>query len=116
MKKSLDNYLELPYKVSIVPDLEDGGYIAEYSELPGCITCADTMDEVIKLAEDAKKSWITVAYENGDEIPLPEAMYKYSGQFKLRIPKTLHRMLANKAKEEGVSMNQYCCTLLARNL
>lgn len=30
----------------------------------------------------------------------------YSGDFKLRIPKSLHKQLAEEAKQEGVSMNQ----------
>lgn len=40
----------------------------------------------------------------------------YSGQFKLRIPKSLHMQLAQQAKLEGVSMNQLCVYLLSQNL
>ena len=40
---------------------------------------------------------------------------KYSGQFKLRIPKSLHKLLAEHSKREGISMNQYCMYLLSRN-
>lgn len=39
----------------------------------------------------------------------------YSGQFKLRLPKTLHKTLAEDSKKEGVGMNQYCVYLLAKN-
>ena len=39
----------------------------------------------------------------------------YSGQFKLRIPKSLHRQLSEQSKREGISMNQYCLYLLSRN-
>ena len=38
----------------------------------------------------------------------------YSGQFKLRLPKSLHKRLAEKSGEEGVSMNQYCVYLLSK--
>ena len=113
--KDLNYYLNLPYKLSIVPDLVEGGYAAEYPELPGCVTCGEKIDEIITLAEDAKKSWLTVALENGDDIPEPESLKKYSGQFKLRIPKSLHRLLVLHAKEQGVSMNQYCATILAKH-
>nr|WP_242953521.1 toxin-antitoxin system HicB family antitoxin [Enterocloster citroniae] len=41
-------------------------------------------------------------------------MEKYSGQFKLRLPKSLHRQLTQHSKREGVSMNQYCVYLLAK--
>ena len=115
MKNDLDYYLALPYKLSIIPDLDEGGYVAEYPELPGCLTCGETIEEVITLAEDAKKSWLTVAYENNDDIPIPDALNDYSGQFKLRLPKSLHRLLAMHAKEEGVSMNQYCVAVLAKH-
>ena len=114
MKNNLDYYLNLPYKLSIIPDLEEGGYVAEYPELPGCITCGGTISDVIALAEDAKKSWLMVAYENNDDIPIPNSLNKYSGQFKLRVPRSLHRILALRAKEEGISMNQYCVAILAK--
>ena len=114
MKNNLEYYLQLPYRINIIPDLEEGGYVASYPDLQGCLTCGDTLEEVIGLAEDAKKAWLTVAYENNDYIPLPDTLNKYSGQFKLRIPKSLHKTLAMHAKEEGVSMNQYCATILAK--
>lgn len=116
MKNDLNYYLNLPYRLSIVPDLEEGGYAASYPELPGCVTCAETIEEAVSLALDAKNSWLTVAYNNGDDIPEPDSLNKYSGQFKLRIPRTLHRDLAIRAREEGVSMNQYCATVLAKHI
>ena len=52
--------------------------------------------------------------EDGMEISEPSDLSHYSGQFKLRIPKSLHKKLSEKAKEEGVSLNQYCVYLLSR--
>ena len=66
-------------------------------------------------AEDAKREWIQAAMEEGIEIPEPLSEAEYSGQFKLRIPKSLHRALAQHSKEEGISMNQYCLYLLTKN-
>ena len=45
----------------------------------------------------------------------PDSLEDYSGQFKLRIPRSLHRSLAEHSKREGISMNQYCVYLLSRN-
>ena len=73
------------------------------------------MESVAKNAEDAKKEWIVAAIEGGVAIAEPVNMEGYSGQFKLRIPKSLHRRLAEHSKEEGVSMNQYCVYLLSKN-
>ena len=47
---------------------------------------------------------------------MPSQLEAYSGQFKLRIPKSLHRQLAEQAKAEGISMNQYCVCLLSKNI
>ena len=118
MKKTLDYYLSLPYRLEIVPDTDEGGYGARYPELPGCITCSDTMEGIIANAEDAKKAWIKAALEEGIEIADPQqesSLSEYSGQFKLRMPKSLHKSLSVHAKEEGISMNQYCLYLLAKN-
>lgn len=40
---------------------------------------------------------------------------EYSGQFKIRMPKSLHRSLSLHAKSESISMNQYCNYLLSMN-
>lgn len=115
--KNIDYYLALPYKLEIHPDTEEGGYGARYPELPGCITCGETLDATAKNAEDAKKVWLEAALEDGMDIPEPSTdnLSQYSGQFKLRIPKILHKTLAEHAKREGISMNQYCMYLLSRN-
>ena len=55
------------------------------------------------------------ALEDGLPVREPDDLENYSGQFKLRIPKSLHRSLAEHARQEGISMNQYCVYLLSRN-
>jgi len=108
-------YLALPYRLEIIPDTEEGGFGASYPELPGCVTCSETLQGVIKMAEDAKREWIRGSLQEGKEIPLPDDIDNYSGQFKLRIPKSLHKHLAEESKREGISMNQYCLYLLSGN-
>ena len=69
-------------------------------------------------ALDAKKEWLKAALEDKIEIEEPctaDNSSEFSGQFKLRIPKTLHHTLSNHAKKEGISMNQYCLYLLSMN-
>jgi antitoxin HicB len=43
-----------------------------------------------------------------------EAERTYSGKVNLRMPKSLHRDLARRAEEEGVSLNQFMVVTLAR--
>jgi hypothetical protein len=67
------------------------------------------------MIEDAKKSWIEACLNSDNDAPIPEptSVETYSGQFKLRMPKSLHKWLAEKSKQEGISMNQYCIYLLS---
>ena len=113
--RTLEDYMKLPYKLEIVPDQEEGGYAASYPELRGCITTGDTLAAAAANAEDAKREWLLAAMEQGITIPEASVELAYSGQFKLRIPKALHRSLALHSKEQGVSMNQYCLYLLTKN-
>ncbi|MGI6109241.1 MAG: toxin-antitoxin system HicB family antitoxin [Eubacteriaceae bacterium] len=113
--KTIDYYLELPYRLEIVPDAKEGGYVARYPELPGCITVGDSVEKAAENALDAKKEWLTAALEDHISITEPVSLDDYSGQFKLRIPKSLHRSLSEHSKAEGISMNQYCLYLLSKN-
>jgi predicted HicB family RNase H-like nuclease len=49
-------------------------------------------------ANDAKYAWLEAAIENGYDIPQPNANANYSGQFKLRLPKSLHRELSEPVR------------------
>lgn len=101
--------------MEIVPDLDEGGYAVMFPDLPGCITTGETVESAIANAEDAKRAWIEAALEDSYPVPEPESLDDFSGQFKLRIPKSLHKQLAEHSKMEGISMNQYCVYLLSRN-
>lgn len=64
------------------------------------------MENAVANAADAKRAWIEAALEEGIEIDESDNLEDYSGQFKLRIPRSLHRLLAEHSKREGISMNQ----------
>ncbi len=113
--KTIDDYMKMPYRMELTPDLDEGGFVVSFPELPGCLSVGDTLDEAYKNAVDAKRSWIESALEDGITINEPNSLENYSGQFKLRIPKSLHKSLAEHSKREGISMNQYCLYLLSKN-
>lgn len=112
---NLEYYMSLNYKIEIIKDEAEGGYVALYPQLQGCMTCAKDVGAAVAMLENAKREWIAAALEEGIKIPEPDSDEQYSGQFKLRIPKSLHRELAEKSKREGISMNQYCLYLLSKN-
>jgi antitoxin HicB len=110
--KPIEYYLDLYYPITIY-NAEEGGYVAEIEDLPGCLTEGETLEEVTQRIESARNAWIQTAYEDGTEIPLPRTDEEYSGKFMVRIPKYLHRRLSEKAKLESVSLNQYVESILS---
>lgn len=114
-QKTLDYYMSLPYRLELIPDLDEGGFVATYPDLPGCLTIGETPEEAVKNAAEAKLLWLKAALQDNIKINEPDCLDEYSGQFKLRIPKSLHKSLAEHSKSEGISMNQYCLYLLSKN-
>ena len=78
------------------------------------MTEGNTQQEALEMLDDAKLGWLGIAIEDGDEIPLPESLIKkeYSGKFNIRMPKNLHRRLAERAEVEGVSLNTHALAIL----
>ena len=100
--KTLNDYMAMNYRMEIIEDREEGGYVVSYPELPGCLTCGETIESAVANAIDAKKAWLEAALEEGIEIHEPDSLDEYSGQFKLRIPRSLHRSLVEHSKYESI--------------
>jgi antitoxin HicB len=110
--KPLSFYLNRHYPTTFYPD-DDGGFTVIIPDLPGCMTQGDTAAEAFEMIAEAKELWIESAYEYGDPIPMPSTEMEYSGKTMLRMPKYLHARLAESARREGVSLNQYLVALLS---
>ncbi|MGE5619720.1 MAG: type II toxin-antitoxin system HicB family antitoxin [Sphingomonadaceae bacterium] len=112
-RRPLDEYLSLEYPFDVIADPE-GGYVVRFPDLPGCLTQVESLDELVPMVKDAFKLWMEAAYEEGLEIPLPSRPSEYSGAIRLRMPPSLHEELAEQAADEGVSLNTWMVTLLAK--
>ncbi|MDM9379359.1 type II toxin-antitoxin system HicB family antitoxin [Chlorogloeopsis sp. ULAP01] len=112
-RKSLDYYLNLNYPITLYPDTEEGGYVAEIKDLSGCLTQGETLEEIIDNIAEARELWIETVYENGDEIPLPSTEINDSFDLQMRIPKALHHSLSVLAQREGMSLDKYILSVLA---
>jgi predicted RNase H-like HicB family nuclease len=113
VRRALEEYLTLAYPFEALAD-PDGGYVVRFPDLPGCITQVETLEELAAAAEEARNLWIETEYELGRDIPLPSQPEEYSGKFNVRIPRALHRSLAEAARRNNVSLNHYVSDLLAR--
>ena len=47
--KTLNDYMAMSYRMEIVEDKEEGGFVVFYPDLPGCITCGERKDFDITL-------------------------------------------------------------------
>lgn len=112
-RKSLQEYLALEYPFNVLAD-PDGGYVIVFPDLPGCMTQVESLGEVGPMAEEIRALWIESEYEDGEDIPLPSYPEEYSGKFNLRLPRSLHRGLAEAAARDGVSLNSYVAEVLGR--
>jgi len=105
------------YSINIFWSEEDDCYVATIPDFPYLSAFGDTQEEAVA---DAQKV-IQMAIESlqRDGIPLPEPKYhktqEYSGQVRLRMPKSLHNELVLSAENEGVSLNTYMVSLLSKN-
>ena len=46
---------------------DEGGFVVSFPELPGFITCGETVESAVANALDAKKAWLEAAMEDGIE-------------------------------------------------
>jgi len=115
--KDLNYYLNLNYEIKLrkLDDDEGGGWLAEILLLPGCKSDGETPEEAITNLYDAKKCWIEASLEMGRSITEP-VIDGFSGQLRVRMPKSLHRALSEKAREENVSLNHFIIYQLARGV
>jgi len=93
---------------------EGSGYLIEYPDLPGCISDGKTPEEAIANGRDAVKSYLFSCRKYGDKVPKPGT--PSSGQWRQRVPKSLHSRLAARAKQERVSLNTLVTAMIAEGL
>lgn len=71
MMKTIDDYLDLPYRLIITPDEE--GFGVEILDLPGCFTHAERWEDIQPMAREAMALWLGVMLMDGKPIPEPTA-------------------------------------------
>ena len=70
--------MEHKYEIIIYWSEEDGFYVAEVPELPGCLADGPTYQEALANAEQIICEWIDTASEMGRTIPKPRGRLVYA--------------------------------------
>jgi len=65
-KKTLDRY-----EIILYWSEEDGVFVAEVPELPGCAAHGDSLEAALANVRQAVELWIATAREFGDPVPEP---------------------------------------------
>ncbi|MGR3318156.1 MAG: type II toxin-antitoxin system HicB family antitoxin [Candidatus Anammoxibacter sp.] len=98
------------YRVTWLAD--DNEYAGLCAEFPSLSWLAKTPETALKGARKLVADVINDMKKSGEEIPEPIANRRHSGKFMVRILPEVHRDLAIKAAEEGVSLNRLAAVKL----
>ena len=60
------------YEIIVYWSDEDGAFVAEVPELPGCMAHGDTQEAALANVKGAIQLWVDTAREFGDPIPEPK--------------------------------------------
>ena len=102
------------YAIMVEPlsDVDGGGWLASVPALPGCLGDGATREEALADVQGAILEWLDAARHLGREVPGPAT----SGQWRQRVPRSLHEKLKIRAAQEGVSLNALVASVLAESM
>ena len=66
------------YEILIFWGDEDGAFVAEVPELPGCMADGQTYQEALSNVEQIVQEWIETAKELGRSVPAPRERLAYA--------------------------------------
>jgi predicted HicB family RNase H-like nuclease len=102
------------YRVTWSPD--DDEYIALCAEFPSLSWLDQTPEAALKGIRQMVAEVVKDMQANGESVPEPMAIKKFSGKFMIPITPELHRRLVMEASEAGVSLNRLASDKLSRSV
>jgi predicted RNase H-like HicB family nuclease len=66
------------YEIIIFWSAEDGAFVAEVPELPGCMADGSSYQEALANAKQIIQEWIDTAEELGRPVPQPKGRLTYA--------------------------------------
>jgi len=101
------------HAISIKWSDEDNSFVATIPGIQALSALGATHEEALSELLIASDAYFEALEAAGKPFPLPEKAIPYSGQLRLRMPKSLHAALSHKAENENISLNTYIITLLS---
>ena len=92
---------------------KDREYVGLCTEFPSLSWLEKTQEKTLLGIRKLVAETITDLKRNKESVPEPLSTRPYSGKFMVRVPPEVHRMLAMKAAESGVSLNRLVSSKLS---
>jgi len=101
------------YSMRVAWSPEDEVFVAACPELGDLSAHGVTLMEATAELAEAVELALGTYEEEGWALPEPRTIRTYSGQFRVRLPESLHAWLAGEAEAEGVSLNTFVVAKLS---
>jgi predicted HicB family RNase H-like nuclease len=108
MAKKIDRYT---YRVTWSE--EDQEYVGLCVEFPSFSWLEKSQEKALQGIRSLVADTVTDLKRAKEPVPEPISTRPYSGKFMVRVPPDVHRMLAIKAAESGVSLNRFVSSKLS---
>lgn len=93
---------------------DDKEYVGLCAEFPSLSWLAKTPESALKGIRNIVSDIVSDMEANEEHVPEPIAVKHYSGKFMVRVPPEVHRELAIKAAEAGISLNRIASSKLSQ--
>ena len=93
---------------------DDKEYVGLCAEFPSLSWLSSTPEAALKGIRRIVAETIADMESNDEIIPEPIACRQYSGKFMVRVPPDVHRNLAIRAAESGISLNRVVSSKLSQ--
>ena len=100
------------YRVTWSP--EDEEFVGLCAEFRSLSWLAESHESALKGIRKLVADVVDDMISNDEKVPEPLALKSYSGKFMVRVPPEVHRTLAIKAAEAGVSLNRLASAKLSQ--
>ncbi len=94
------------YTYRVIWSEEDQEFVGLCAEFPSLSWLEQDQEAALRGIVSLVKDTVADMESEGEKIPEPLALQKYSGKFQVRTTPEMHRQLAVQAAEAGVSLNR----------
>ncbi len=102
------------YSYRVIWSEDDNEYVGLCAEFQSLSWLDATPEKALKGIRKVVSDVVKDMKENGETAPEPISCKRYSGKFMVRVPPEIHRNLAIRAAEAGVSLNRLASSKLSR--